>query len=106
MGMIWTTKNIDYARSSIVKAGIGMTKIDQLNIQSASDPKEAIRAMKPPEGVWIEKLVLRDDVKDDIFFLDRVDGSNYYISERLKDEIIGAGCTGIVFVNYTEKYPG
>ena len=49
------------------------------------------------EVVWIEKLVL-NNVNEDFFMLKYVFGGvGYYVSEKLKEEIEDAGCTGIEF---------
>lgn len=99
---------INFQQSIINKIGPGFARISTLDIKSAEGLKVAIQSIvspSSPESVWIEKLELVESIPDNLFFLDRVNGSNYYISETLKLEIEAAGCTGIAFIPYDEVYP-
>jgi hypothetical protein len=91
-------KYIDFSRSVVIKNRVGK-KIAELDIQTAGGLEMAIEAMGDgPDRIWIEKMELVNDIADDIFFIDKYPGSNFYLSEKLKNEIEGAGCTGINFV--------
>ncbi|WP_026705422.1 imm11 family protein [Flavobacterium soli] len=92
---------IDLKNSEIIhrkkKDGGGTIPI-QLNIESIIDFENAIeKAREKLEIITIEKLQL-NDVKEDFFILNYVDGGiGYLVSETLKQEIEDAGCTGIEF---------
>lgn len=49
------------------------------------------------ESIYIQKLALKKDITEEFFALKYVMGSMYYVSEKLKQEIEEAGCTGIEF---------
>lgn len=55
----------------------------------------------------IDKVSLRNDLIVDIFALSPTTngGIGFFVSEKLKNEIENAGCTGIVFTEPNEKYP-
>lgn len=55
-----------------------------------------VRQLKFPQAVIIDKIVF--NTMNNLVIIDRVSGAiGYYVSERLKDEIEYAGCTGIDF---------
>ncbi|TKC00799.1 imm11 family protein [Pedobacter cryophilus] len=96
---------IDFKKSIINKVGIGRVKIETLKINSASELETAIKKIVSPNtgvSVWIDKLVLQDNIPDEMIFIDRFKGSNYYVSESLKEEIENANCTGIDFVPHLQ----
>lgn len=92
---------IDFTETIINKIGIGFVKIETLKINSAKELELSIKeivSLNKVESVWIDKLVLKDNIPDEMIFIDRFKGSNYYVSESLKEEIEKANCTGIDFV--------
>lgn len=69
-----------------------------LDLSSLSQFMEYVEIAKPKaEMVGIEKLFLNDNVSDDFFMLRYVFGGMHFVSEKLKQEIEDAGCTGIEF---------
>jgi hypothetical protein len=66
------------------------------NIKEFNDYIE--KAKEKMETITIEKLSLTDNLSEDFFILKYVFGGiGYYVSERLKQELEDAGCTGIEF---------
>lgn len=69
-----------------------------LNITNISEFIEYTELAKiKAETINIEKLKIVDNVNDNFFMLKYVFGSMFYVSEKLKQEIEDAGCTGIEF---------
>ncbi|BFM42905.1 hypothetical protein CFS9_15460 [Flavobacterium sp. CFS9] len=55
-------------------------------------------AIKNNESFFIDKIILKDSINEDFFLLRYVEsGVKYVVSEKLKQEIEDAGCTGIEF---------
>ncbi|WP_017498178.1 imm11 family protein [Flavobacterium sp. WG21] len=55
-------------------------------------------AIRNNEFFFIDKLFLKDEINEDFFMLQNVQGSvKYVVSEKLKKEIEEANCTGIEF---------
>ncbi len=75
------------------------TKIIFLSLGSFKEFEDYVNiAQEKAELITIEKLVLKEDkIKEDFFMLNYVFGGKYFISEKLKQEIEDAGCTGIEF---------
>jgi hypothetical protein len=97
---------IDFQKSSIYLTGIGGAILKQIKI----DTEEAFNAyknsLKIPESLLIGKLLLKNDVIKDLIILQWVNsGIGYYVSEKLKQEIEDAGCTGIEFTPAHLAYP-
>jgi hypothetical protein len=60
-----------------------------------------------PKYLLIENLNFVDDADYDFFPLSPIDGGvGYFVSETLKKEIEKAGCSGMVFSEPNEPYPG
>lgn len=79
------------------KEGGGTTTV-QISLSSLSEfENELLNAKQNLESVIIEKLSL-NNVIEDFFILKYVNGGiGYYVSEKLKNEIEDACCTGIEF---------
>jgi len=71
-------------------------EIEVNNIKEFND--YIVKAKEKLETITIEKLSLTDNISVDFFSLKYVFGGvGYYASEKLKQEIEDAGCTGIEF---------
>lgn len=69
-----------------------------LNLKNLSEFMEYIEIAKDKaEIICIEKLFLNDNISDNLFMLRYVFGGMHFVSEKLKQEIEDAGCTGIEF---------
>lgn len=79
-----TTYNID-------KVYLQFKNFDEFKIKFNS-------AIEKNETIYIEKLILKEElITEDFFMLKHVFGGNRFVSEKLKQEIEQAGCTGIEF---------
>ncbi|AKK71577.1 hypothetical protein OK18_02015 [Chryseobacterium gallinarum] len=94
---------IDFANSKIVyskkKVGGGTEQVI-LKINSLRDFEDYVhKAKEKLEIITIEKLALYENIiVEDFFALKYVTGGlGYYVSEKLKNDIEQAGCTGIEF---------
>lgn len=71
-------------------------EIEVNNIKEFNDYTE--KAKEKLETITIEKLSLKNNISEDFFILKYVFGGvGYYVSEKLKQEIEDASCTGIEF---------
>lgn len=95
---------------------MGNTILEEIKFKSSSDFIRAyndnkISAIKNPypnhRPLLITNVVFREDSKLNFFSLASVlyGGIGFYVSEKLKNEIEEAGCTGIVFTEPNERYP-
>lgn len=92
---------VDYSKSIINKQNILSTDPKEyVNIDSKEDFIKQRTHHGTDGKIWgftIEKIVFKDKITD-FFILDGVSsGIGYYVSEKLKNEIEEAGCTGIEF---------
>ena len=72
----------------------GIVKI--VSLRDFNKKKEFHR--KNHEYLYVKRIVLKEQVKDDFFVLNHIEGGlGYFVSEKLKQEIEEAGCTGIEF---------
>ena len=79
----------------------------QVYFNNVSELITGFKQLVTGQIIRIETPVFIQDCDVDFFPLNWVnDGfTGYFVSERLKDEIETAGCTGIVFTNPGERYP-
>lgn len=97
-------ENIDFANTEIWLETYGNTKISQIPINDMEQFDEAKVKYKLPERISIARIELKKEVKNDLFVLRHtVSGSGYFVSEKLKNEIEEAGCTGIRFMGINER---
>jgi hypothetical protein len=95
---------VDYSNSEIIRSNDDAKTV--LKIKSANEFIEKKQLFeKVNDSIWIEKLHLIKDINKDILFLDKVSGSNIYLSQKIKDEIESKRCTGIEFVKCGDRYP-
>lgn len=92
----------DFLNSKILLEEITSENINSLylSINSLKDYELKIEEVRGKKGcnLRIEKLVLSKDKIDNDFFMIRYSFSGiYFVSEKLKQEIEDAGCTGIEF---------
>ena len=93
---------VDFLNSKILLEEITSENINSLylSINSLKDYELKIEEVRGKKGcnLRIEKLVLSKDKIDNDFFMIRYSFSGiYFVSEKLKQEIEDAGCTGIEF---------
>jgi hypothetical protein len=88
---------VDFPKSEVWLCGAGDTKIKQIHFDTLSSFEEYSSSLEYPERLIIYKVKLRNEIAVDFFKLSHVYGSGYYVSEKLKDEIIEEDCTGISF---------
>jgi|LakMenE01Jun11ns_1017448.scaffolds.fasta_scaffold9944873_3 hypothetical protein len=93
---------IDFRNSIIIhrkkKEGGGTTPIE-LIINSFTEYKSKLKeVISNDEIMYIEKAeLLENSIKVDFFPLKHLIGGNFYVSEKLKQDIEDSGCTGIEF---------
>lgn len=78
---------------------------EKLNITSYDELMKLIGGLQPPNMLMIENLFLKEGLKDLVILRWVNGGIGYYVSEKLKQEIEDAGCTGIIFSKSNERYP-
>lgn len=90
-------QNVNFKQSDIWLEGL-VSPIKQVFIETVEDYFILKQGIKYPESLSINKLVLHSRIDTHFFSLSIVSGGvGYYISEKLKEEIEMAGCTGISF---------
>ena len=88
---------INFKKSIIsIKNNIQKTS-REVDIKSLESFKMFLNTIKHPEYLRIEKLYLIEGNKQDLLIIDRVLGFFLFFSEKLKNEVENAGCTGIEF---------
>ena len=93
---------IDFANSIVIhqlkKAG-GGTEAKEIKVKSTEEFNNHLKiAQEKLEVITIQKVALNEDlITEDFFMLKHVFGGNRFVSEKLKQEIEQAGCTGIEF---------
>jgi hypothetical protein len=96
-------ENVDFTNSEIWLETHGNTKISKVFINSIDEFEQVKTKHKLPERISIEKIELKKEIKNNFFILRHIaTGSGYFISEKLKNEIEQAGCTGIRFMGINE----
>ncbi|MFY7743081.1 MAG: imm11 family protein [Flavobacterium sp.] len=92
---------VDFQKSEIYLTENSFNMIERLylnNYEEYTLKKQEIEKRGYPYGILIDKFVLNCDIHDDFFLLKDVKGGVKYItSQKLKQEIEDAGCTGIEF---------
>lgn len=92
------TQLIDFQKSEIWLHGSGNTKIKQLIFHNYTEFNEYGQQLALPQRLFIAKVVFVKKTNQDFIQLRQVAGGvGYYVSEKLKNEIQSAGCTGINF---------
>lgn len=89
---------INYSASEIWLCGAGDVKIKQIPFVDLKTFEEHSNALSYPERLVIFNVKLIENTQADFIQLRDVAGADYYVSEKLKQEIIGQECTGIKFV--------
>ena len=99
-------ENIDFMNSSILyekkKQDFNVSyQVERVSmtIKSFTEYKSKLQeVLYNDEIMYIEKAtLLESSIKVDFFTLKNMIGGNFYVSEKLKEEIEDAGCTGIEF---------
>lgn len=93
----YSPENINFQQSEIwLKKSV--TPIKQLFINTVEEFLTLNQEIKYPESLSINKLVFHTEINTHFFALSRVSGGvGFYVSEKLKQEIEMAGCTGLSF---------
>lgn len=74
------------------------TKMIFLSLENLKQFDEYVKiAQEKTELITIEKLILKENISSDFFMLRHVFNGIYLVSEKLKQEIEEAGCTGVEF---------
>jgi hypothetical protein len=89
---------VDFPASEIWLCGAGDVKIKQIPFVDLKTFEEHSNALSYPERLVIFNVKLIENTQADFIQLRDVAGADYYVSEELKQEIIGQECTGIKFV--------
>jgi hypothetical protein len=89
---------IDFSKSEIWVVGIGGGKIRDAKVENYSDFVAFNANRVSSEWLRIRKVALKNQSDIHLFALQGVEGGiEYYVSDKLKNEIEDAGCTGITF---------
>jgi hypothetical protein len=89
---------INFRNSTIEIEGVGGIKLRDISINNFEEYTSIANSLVMPERLSIKKLVLQNNIQQDLILLIKVYGGiGYYVSEKLKQEIEATGCTGIVF---------
>lgn len=92
---------IDYSKSDIYKTEYTVNKTEKILINTYSEflnKRNQIHKQGYPSDIFIENFNLNQNVTEDFFaILNVMGGVNYIVSEKFKQEIEYAGCTGIEF---------
>lgn len=101
---VFSFYNLDFQRSEIWKMKSLWDKESMLQLKNDNDLLLAIEKYQYPLGVKIDQVVIKTDVSEHFFTLHHVYGGvGYYVSEKLKNAIEQAGCTGLRFLGVNEK---
>ncbi|TCN56442.1 hypothetical protein D0809_15010 [Flavobacterium circumlabens] len=92
---------IDFKKSEVYLTENTFNLIEKLKIKSYAEfitEKSGIDKKGYPFGIHITKFNFLDDLKQDFFLIQNIEGgSKYIVSEKLKIEIEESDCTGIEF---------
>lgn len=91
---------VDFAKSTLWKCGAGNQQIEQIEVADLASFDKLRKDYTMPERLSITKLVLLKGLNTDYLQLRNVPGAGYLVSERLKDAIEAAGCTGLRFIEF------
>ena len=97
---------IDFVNCEIVKSELlHKRRVEKpIFIRSYEEYLEEEKKLKPPVGITIKTLTLKETNREEFFTLDRVKGGiGYFVSDALKKKLIEVGCTGIRFMDINEK---
>lgn len=88
---------VDYKHSLIFERHF-ITKIKIISINCYEDFKQNEIKLEWPNNLFIDKLVFKNKIDYNFCTIENVSaGVGYFVSEKLKEEIESAGCTGIEF---------
>ena len=93
--------SIDYLDSKILirkRKPEGGTYLEEVKVESEEEFKVQNLLKKDNEYLFISNLKIKNNFLSDFFFLNNMEGGiRYIVSEKLKQEIEEANCTGIEF---------
>ncbi|MCA6467245.1 MAG: hypothetical protein IM591_15310 [Chitinophagaceae bacterium] len=88
---------INYTESLIFETHF-ITKIKIISINDYEDFKQNEIKLEWPNNLFIDKIVFKNKIDYNFCTIENVSaGVGYFVSEKLKEEIESAGCTGIEF---------
>ena len=102
-GYEYDYRYINFEESLINVVGIGRVVLDQLHLKKKEGFEMAKESIKSPQSIWISKLVLKSGIKEALIIIDKSPGGKFYFSEKLKNIIENAGCTGIKFKSLNDS---
>lgn len=89
---------LNYADSKVWLETVGNTKVRQVSLKSFKEFLVFKESLVLPERPFIESVSFTEESTRDFLQLRHVSGGvGYFVSQKLKDEIEKAGCTGIKF---------
>lgn len=94
--LLFNMELIDFDVSETWLCGAGATKIRKLEIDSLASFDAYSQTLHMPERASIYNVSFVADADADFIQLRNASGMNY-VSEKLRDELIKEGCTGISF---------
>jgi len=98
---------LDYTRSVFSIVSGFEKKITPIKIVNEQELRNISSQLPYGDNIYIDNIVIQEIALADFFMLRSVfpAGRGYYISEKLKNQIENAGCTGIVFTEPNSRYP-
>jgi hypothetical protein len=92
---------IDYGKSEIFLMKNTFDKEEKLNIFTHDEfvkKKKEIDDRGYPYSIYIDRFIISENIVENFFALENIEGGRgYFVSEKLKQEIEVARCTGIEF---------
>ena len=92
---------INFEKSEIYKTFNTFNLLEKLEINSLKEflqIKNEIELLGYPNGIFIKKIEICNEIELDFYILTNIEGGvKYIVSENLKKEIEDASCTGIEF---------
>lgn len=92
---------IDFEKTIFVvrKRKAGGTFLENINVNSIEDMHVMLKDENNYVQLFIERIVIRENISSDFFCLQYVEGGiKYIVSEKLKNEIEVEGCLGVEFM--------
>jgi hypothetical protein len=90
---------VEFEASEIWRLGLGASLKEQEYFNNFDDFALRRQQLSPPESLMIKRPILRSGIDCHFFPLTPVTGGiGYYVSERVRTELINSNCTGMEFV--------
>jgi hypothetical protein len=97
---------VDYSQSKLCTDSFDGKEKEWIHCESYEDYQQKC-SLYAPRKIYLDKIAfLEREIECDFFALNNTYGAiSYFVSEKLKDAIESAGCTGMEFINPAEVYP-